>query len=136
MADSLTCMTKAEIAKNPLSAFLAKATNTKLQGQRLRGLTAAQMWSKEGFSGIREEVNEEVEEQSINAKRGRVAKAQDRTIAAFKALPADERKIWERHAKEDQQEVARMKSDASAPLEHLDPAETQKYVSSSHVCSQ
>ena len=119
-------MTKAEIARNPLSAFLARCTNTRLQGQRRRGLTAAQLWSKEGFETVRNDVNEEVEKDSINAQRGRVSKAQDHAISAFKALPKDQQAFWKQRAKEDAEEVAKLKEEANAPPQPLTPAETQQ----------
>ena len=124
-------MTKAEIGKNPLSAFLAKLTNTKLQGQRLRGCTPYQMWSKEEFSTVRDDVDGKVEQESLNAQKSRIAKAQNHTIAAFNALPADQQKYWKKRSDEDKKEVAAMKEEASTPLNALGPAETQKYVASS-----
>lgn len=121
-------MTRAEIARNPLSAFLAKATNTKLHGQRLRGRTPAQMWSSEQFASVREDVDKQVEEESLNAQRGRVAKAQTHTIAAFKGLPKEEQAYWKRRATEDAVEVAQAKLDSNAPLDRLNASQTQECV--------
>ena len=42
----------------------------------------------------------EVKNDGVNAQRGRVSKAQDHTINAFAALPADERKYWKQRAEE------------------------------------
>lgn len=121
-------MTKADIARNPLSAFLAKVSGVKLQGTRRRGLTPYQLWSKEQFATVRDDVDVEVEEESLSTQRGHVSKAQAHAIAAFNALPADERAVWVQRAREDQTEVARLKEEANNPLNALNPADTQVYV--------
>lgn len=121
-------MTKADIARNPLAALLAKVSGVKLQGQRRRGLTPFQMWSKEEFGTVRVDVDEEVEEECVSSQRGRVAKAQAHSMAAFKALPADEQAVWKERAREDQAAVARAKEALSGPLTPLGPVETQECV--------
>lgn len=124
-------MSPTQIKNDPVGSLIAKIGNAKWGITRAR--TAYQLWSKRGFESVRDDVDKTVAAEGLDAKTERISVAAGSTKAAFDALPASERRVWELKAeaekKQNQDRRDSIKQNGGViPHACLDPVATQEYV--------
>ncbi|KIY62547.1 hypothetical protein CYLTODRAFT_458894 [Cylindrobasidium torrendii FP15055 ss-10] len=123
-AAPITLMTPKQIEKDPIASLIATIGGAKI-GQR-RARTGYQLWSMNHFkTSVKDVVDNTVSRTGIDRQKDRIGVVQSQTVAAYEALPAQERMKWEDESRREQEELKQRKKDSKWMPQQLSAEEAQ-----------